>query len=154
HRALGALGCRRGTALGGHGVPLLLLRVDPSRQSLGLLLQRLLVGAGEEQVGVLVADPVLGRDLEAQSLATRRVGLLLELSDAVGGLLSLRLLRLLDLSEAAGCVRVLLGALLLLAGLLLPEVHRFGGLRLLCLLLLGGSRGLRSGDLGALLLGH
>src|SRR5690606_17179238 len=137
-------------------VALLLPLVLACRQALGLPGQRLLVDTGEEQVSVLVPDAVLGSDLETQSVAARLLRLALKLRDPVGHLLGLRLLRLLDLGEPLRGRRVLLRALLLLAGLLLPEVHRFGGLRLVVGLLLVGSLGLRYGGLGGvdLLLGH
>src|SRR5688500_14558810 len=84
-----ALGPLRGIGtapLIGHTVALLLPLLCPTSQSLGLLRQRLLVRAGEKQVSVLVADPVLGCDLETHGIAHRLVALALENPEPVGSL--------------------------------------------------------------------
>jgi hypothetical protein len=107
------------------------LRSGPAGETFGLLRQRVLVGPGEEQVGVFVADLEARRDPQAQRLLPGVGRDLLGGGQPVGGLLRFGLVRFLDLGEALCRVGVLLGALLLLPRLLLPEVDRLGRLLLI-----------------------
>jgi hypothetical protein len=87
----------RVSALTGHVIAGLLALRLTGGQALRLLRQRLLVGAGEEQVCVFVADLELGGDLELQRLP-RGVGrCLFGYGETIGGFLRLGLLRFLDL---------------------------------------------------------
>ena len=77
-----AFGGSRGCALAGHVVAVLLAVGGPLGETLGLLGQGLLVGAGQEQLDVVgVGDAVRAGDLESQRVAAGVVEFGLEVGD-------------------------------------------------------------------------
>jgi hypothetical protein len=80
-------------------VALLLAVSDLGGETFRLACQGLLVGAGEEQVRVLVRDTVLGRDAQPERFGSCRVAFLLSFGGPVGCPLELGLLCRLDLVQ-------------------------------------------------------